>query len=98
MKPKLMSKDGDKMGKNLMFYFPNNDPSRALCGCLTKNAMIKDNADIFVVISQTKGKRMTEVKAFDKNGKLLDSGHYLNDAEKKGVLDLNKILEGLINE
>lgn len=101
MKHKLMidGKEYDQMGKHLMFYFPNDDPSRQLNGCLVKNTMIKDNATKYVYLIQTAGKRFTKVEAFDQNDKLLDIGHYLTESEdKKSSININKLLENIIYE
>lgn len=100
-KIKLMidDKEYDQMGKHLMFYFPNDDPSRQLNGCLTKNTLIKDNATKYIYLVQTSGKRFTKVEAFDQSDKLLDTGHYLTDAEtKQSSININKLLENLIYE
>jgi hypothetical protein len=47
MKPRLMIKDR-KMENEMMFFFPNDDNTRQMQGCLNKNTLIQNNAKCFL--------------------------------------------------
>ena len=78
-----------------MFYFPNDDSSNNIRGCLTRRTLKEDKATKYVFMKQTKFDNKIKIELFSNRRKVLNTV-FLENEEDIPKMNIQKHLTNLI--